>query len=316
MSRQLCHRATTHPFICSRLGERKERVGEGGLFLCRRMKKTSRSRFGSWWRLNARRGASVTKHIFIHPAFLPILLVASIHLFICERLFSHSMPPPPQSFLLTDGGRSTLSQLGDSDFHATSPPSPQARGYKKPKPPITPRCGIGLKDPRFGQRSDHHLRRNQQHLEWFYFLCAPFLVLFCSGSSMSVSVSGAGASPSVKTCVGRGGGGGSSWRIITTATLLYAFSLFTVLPCLIMFKQHCTGLWQRREPSCASLTRLDGSQTHDIIPSDDNQPVLNLVLLAGKGWFSFPRRCVWTQGLKAPLSEVQGTWNASRPPHI
>lgn len=24
--------------------------------------------------------------------------------------------------------------------------------------------------------------------------------------------------------------------------LLYAFSLFTVLPCRIMFKQHCTGL--------------------------------------------------------------------------
>lgn len=57
----------------------------------------------------------------------------------------------------------------------------------------------------------------------------------------------------------------SSWRIVTfivifiitttsTTTLLYAFSLFTVLPCLIMFKQHCTGLWQRREPSCVSLT--------------------------------------------------------------
>ena len=53
----------------------------------------------------------------------------------------------------------------------------------------------------------------------------------------------------------------SSWRTITfitaiifITTLLCAFSLFTVLPCLIMFKQHCTGLWQRREPSCVSLT--------------------------------------------------------------
>lgn len=44
----------------------------------------------------------------------------------------------------------------------------------------------------------------------------------------------------------------ASWRI--TITLLYAFSLFTVLPCLIMFKQHCTGLWQHREPSCVTLT--------------------------------------------------------------
>lgn len=80
--------------------------------------------------------------------------------------------------------------------------------------------------------------------------------------------------------------------MITIATLLYAFSLFTVLPCLIMFKQHCTGLWQRREPSCASLTRLDGSQTHDIIPSDENQPASNVVLFAIKGWFSLSLRCL------------------------
>lgn len=58
--------------------------------------------------------------------------------------------PPLSVFSPHRWGRSTPSQLGDSDFHATSPPSPQARGYKKPKPPITPRCGIGLKEPRNG----------------------------------------------------------------------------------------------------------------------------------------------------------------------
>lgn len=84
--------------------------------------------------------------------------------------------PPSQSFLLTDGGRSTPSQLGDSDFHATSPPSPQARGYKKPKPPITPRCGIGLKEPHFARRCDHQPCRNPQPL----YLRAPFFILFCS----------------------------------------------------------------------------------------------------------------------------------------
>lgn len=46
----------------------------------------------------------------------------------------------------------------------------------------------------------------------------------------------------------------SPWRINTT--LLYAFSLFTVLPCLIMFKQHCTGLWQHRELSCSAAAFL------------------------------------------------------------
>lgn len=79
---------------------------------------------------------------------------------------------PPQSFLLTDGGRSIPSQLGDSDFHATSPPSPQARGYKKPKPPITPRCGIGLKEPQFAQRCDHQPCRKPQPLKWFISLRA------------------------------------------------------------------------------------------------------------------------------------------------
>lgn len=154
MSRQLCHRATTHPFICSRLGERKK--GGGSIFLCRRMKKTSRSRYGSCWRLNARRGASVAKHIFAQPAFSsssssPLPSVCSSF----ERVFSHSMPPFFPPLFSSQMGAQYISQLGDSDFPATSPPSPQTRGYKSPNP-FTPRCGIGLKKPDFAQRSDHH----------------------------------------------------------------------------------------------------------------------------------------------------------------
>lgn len=118
---------------------------------------------------------------------------------------------------------------------------------------------------------------------------------------MSVSVFRCG---SISKCEDLRWRGESSWRIISIATLLYAFSLFTVLPCLIMFKQHCTGLWQRREPSCASLTRLDGSQTHDIIPSDENQPASNVVLFAIKGWFSLSLRCL---DPRTQISFVRGT---------
>lgn len=128
--------------------EKKRGWGGGVLSLCRRMKKTSKSRFGSWWRLNVRRGASVTKHISTHPACLSIL-PASIHLFIGERVFSRSVPPfPPLSLFSSQmGGRSTPSQLGD--FHATSPPSPQARGYKKPKPPHYTSLRNWIKGTRF-----------------------------------------------------------------------------------------------------------------------------------------------------------------------
>lgn len=158
-------------------GKKRAGVGEGGDSSCaggwRKQAGPDLVLGGGWTRVEARLSPNTSSPI---PLFSPS---SSSLPSICSSAggsFHIRCPPSPHRW----GGRSTPSQLGDSDFHATSPPSPQARGYKKPKPPITPRCGIGLKEPCFAQRSDHHPRRNQQHLKWFYFLCAPFFgpVLF------------------------------------------------------------------------------------------------------------------------------------------
>lgn len=162
MSRQWCHRATTHPFIPSRGKKRKE---VGGALLVQADEENKQLQI--WFLVEvgrASRRVCIQTHLHssrfsLHPPRHP-----SIH----QRggFFTFGAAVSPLSVISPyRWGRSTPSQLGDSDFHATSPPSPQARGYKKPKPPITPRCGIGLKEPHFARRCDHQPRRNPQPLK-------------------------------------------------------------------------------------------------------------------------------------------------------
>lgn len=136
-------------------GLKKKRGGGGSIFLCGRMKKNKQFQIWFLWEVErASRRVCRQTHLH-HPAFSsssssPLPSICSF----CEGVFLDIRYLRFSSFLLTDGGRSTPSQLGDSDFPATSPPSPPARGYKSPNP-FTPRCGIGLKKTDFAQRSDH-----------------------------------------------------------------------------------------------------------------------------------------------------------------
>ena len=256
----------------------KEKRGGGSIFLCRRMKKTSSSRYGFCWRLNARRGASVAKNIFVQPAFsssssssLPSMCP------FCERVFSQSMPRFFLFFPHRWGAQYTI-PVGGVGFSCILPTITTSPWLQKPKP-LHPSLRNWIKETRFraAVRPPNPSRAENPQptvLRASFFLLLFFFYPFFKNYLLIV-VGGRFSCGSVKTCslcvfvcvcvcVCMGG---SLWRIISITTLLYAFSLFTVLPCLIMFKQHCTGLWQRREPSRASLTRLDGSQTHDIIPS-------------------------------------------------
>lgn len=98
----------------------------------------------------------------------------------CERLSSHFDASVFPSFLLTDGGRSTPSQLGDSDFPATSPPpSPQARGYKSSNPLHTS-LRNWFKEARFRaafRPTTPSREKNPQPLMWF--ICSARLLCVC-----------------------------------------------------------------------------------------------------------------------------------------
>lgn len=232
-----------------------------------------------------------------------------IHLFILwEGLFTFDKSVFSHFFFSSQMGGAVHHHSWGTQIFMQPPLHRHKPVVTKAQTPTTPRCGIGLKKPDFAQQSDHQPPKTTTS-NVIYFPRASFPPLFSSGLSMSVAVSGAGASPSVKTCVGVGGGGGSPWRIIDISTLLYAFSLFTVLPCLIMFKQHCTGLWQRRDASCASLTRLHRSQTHDIISLQrkNSQPWMSFCLQE-KADFDFQADVFGTKNAKNASSPLYVEW--------
>lgn len=162
--------------------------------------------------------------------------------------------------------------VGVSDFHEASPPSPQACGYKTPKP-ITLQRGV-----EFNKRSvviiSHHSCRKSQHCVFAFTrahcVCVNVCFFFLTSPPPKWSIWLLFQSQ-VRSIYNNPGRvwwhEKSSWRM-SIITLLYAFSLFTVLPCLIMFKQHCTGLWQHRE-LCGSGTAFPWPRgwqpTNDII---------------------------------------------------